>query len=154
MSRKYQQGVYAVEFAIVATVVLTLMFAAFEAARLMYAHNILVEASRRAARLAVVCAPSVGVPAAPAALRDLAMFDGTSLLRNLSTDNLSISYLTQAGAQANTWAEIVLVRATISNYQHALIIPGFFITLNSPAFSTTLPRESLGATRFGTTWCS
>ncbi len=39
------------------------------------------------------------------------------------------------------------VTAHFIKYQHQLLIPGLSLTLNSPSFSATLPRESLGVTR-------
>lgn len=154
-SRKGQAGVYSVEFAIVATVVFIIIFACLEVSRLMFTYNVLAEASRRAARLASVCAPDTsGSPDAPLALQSLALYDGTRIGPDLSTANLNIEYLSLDGTPAATFFDIALVRASIVNYQHSFIVPGLAFTFNSPDFSTTLPRESLGATRFGTTVCS
>ncbi|GAA4879552.1 TadE/TadG family type IV pilus assembly protein [Ferrimonas pelagia] len=157
MRVRRQRGTYLTEFAIVASVVFTAIFAVLEVARLMYTYNVLTEASRRSARLAAVCAPNnpAGVPSVYEDLKSLALFDGTTLVKNLTNDNLTIDYLDKDGASALTYSAISLVRASISDYQHQLLIPGFFITLNAPTFVTILPRESLGATRFGiTTICS
>ncbi|MBZ2168918.1 MULTISPECIES: TadE/TadG family type IV pilus assembly protein [Marinobacter] len=152
---KKQGGVYAVEFAIVASVVLVMIFAAFETGRLMFTFNTLEEVSRRAARLAVVCQPDLEVvPEAPDGLKALALDGMDELVTGLTLNNLNIRYLAENGAVANTAMQIDLVSASVENYQHQLIIPGFFITLNAPGFTTTLPRESLGATRFGMTVCA
>ncbi|QSP94965.1 pilus assembly protein [Marinobacter salinisoli] len=151
---KKQCGVYAVEFAIVASVVFLMIFAAFETGRLMFTYNTLEEISRRAARLAVVCLPDLeAVPEAPDGLKTLALDGMDELVTDLTLNNLNIRYLAENGAVANTAMQIDLVSASVENYQHQLIIPGFFINLNAPSFTTTLPRESLGATRFGTTVC-
>ncbi|MBY5920835.1 TadE family protein [Ferrimonas balearica] len=163
--KRHQQGVYVVEFAIVATVVFVILFACLEVARLMYSYNALTEASRRAARLAAVCAPvSGGAPEATNEMKALALFNGRQLVAGLSADNLTIDYLTETGSIAATVPDIRQVRATISNYQHELIIPGLFIQLNSPAFRTLMPSESMGQTRYpdantaqtinGVTYCS
>ena len=155
MRYKNKKGVYSVEFAIVAAVFFILLFAVIECARLMYTWNVLTEVSRRSARLATVCqvstASSPFSPTSPAVL-NAATFD-QSLIR-ITPENVDISYLNFNGAAATSFAEIRLVRAEIVNYQHSLLIPFFFITLNSPSFSTTLPAESLGVTRYGYTDCS
>ncbi|SDK00899.1 TadE-like protein [Ferrimonas sediminum] len=154
MTHSKQKGVYAVEFAIVATVVFVIIFACLEVSRLMFAYNVLTEASRRAARLAAVCAPdTTGVPTAPIALESLALFDGSDFAPNISTANLTIEYLRIDGTPAATFYGIDLVRASIVNYQHTFVVPGMTLQIDSPDFVTTLPRESLGATRFGTTVC-
>ncbi|MCW8994473.1 MAG: pilus assembly protein, partial [Psychromonas sp.] len=89
----------------------------------------------------------------PTGVLNAAIFADDPLLPNLNSMNINISYLRVNGATASTFSEIDLVRAEIRNYQHQLLIPFFSITLNSPSFSTTLPRESLGVTRYGYTEC-
>ena len=134
---KYQRGVYAVEFAIVAGIFFILLFAIIEVGRLMYTYNVLHEASRRAARIAVVCRID------DTDIKTMALFDGANLIPNLTTANLSISYLDEFGNVA-TGIDIVLVRADIANYQHQFLVPGLSRVINSPTFSAYLPRESLG----------
>ena len=134
---KYQRGVYAVEFAIVAGIFFMLLFAIIEVGRLMYTYNVLHEASRRAARIAVVCQID------DTDIKTMALFNGANLIPNLTTANLSISYLDEFG-NAATGIGIVLVRADIANYQHQFLVPGLSRGINSPTFSAYLPRESLG----------
>jgi len=134
---RYQRGVYAVEFAIVAGIFLMLLFAIIEVGRLMYTYNVLHEASRRAARIAVVCQMT------DTDIKNMGLFNGANLIPNLSPANLTISYLDKEGDEA-TGVAIVLVRAEIANYQHEFLVPGLYRVINSPTFSTYLPRESLG----------
>lgn len=134
---RYQKGVYAVEFAIVGGVFLLLLFAVIEVGRLMYTFNVLHEASRRAARLAVVCQIE------DSDISNMALFYDSKLIPNLSSGNLTITYIDESGNTA-TGTNIVLIRADISNYQHDFLIPGFAQVINSPTFTTYLPRESLG----------
>jgi len=151
-----QQGVYSVEFAIVGGLFFILLFAVFEVGRLFFVWNILTEASRRGARLATVCYFDTTAISSYEPMRRAAMFDNTSLAPGLTWSNLNISYLRLDGSVVNAADDIndiKLVRAEIVNYQHQLIIPGLFTVLNSPKFSTTLPRESLGVTREKTTLC-
>ncbi|MCL1127309.1 TadE/TadG family type IV pilus assembly protein [Shewanella surugensis] len=134
---KYQRGVYAVEFAIVGSIFLLLLFSIIEVSRLMYTYNVLHEASRRAARIAVVC--QIG----DTDIKTMGLFNGENLIPNLTTENLNISYLDES-ANVATGIDIVLVRADIVNYQHHFLVPGLSRVINSPTFSTYLPRESLG----------
>ncbi|GIU49797.1 TadE/TadG family type IV pilus assembly protein [Shewanella algidipiscicola] len=140
-----EKGVYTVEFAIVAGVFFILLFSAIEVGRLLYTYSVLQEASRRAARLAIVCQSVTNIDS-------LALFNGANLVPNLTADNLEISYLYSNGDVA-TGADIELVKAEIKNYQHDFWVPGLHLNLNSPVFTTTLTRESLGVFPGGTTVC-
>lgn len=152
-SRGKQQGVYSIEFAIVGAVFFLLFFAVLEVGRLFFVWNVLTEASRRGARLATVCHFDRDTLSAFDPMREAALFDKIPMAPNLSIENLKISYLELNGTPVVDPDDIELVRAEIINYQHQLTIPGLFMTLNSPSFSTTLPRESLGVTRTKYTSC-
>ncbi|MFT6926229.1 MAG: Flp pilus assembly protein TadG [Psychromonas sp.] len=166
--RSKQKGVYAVEFAIVGSLFFVLFFAVIEFARVIFTWDVLTEVSRRGARLATVChvqrqstdltSPDfrlIGAAATPNEVLTAAIFSDADydakMIPNLTPENIKISYLDYAGNTASTFAQISLVRAEIVNYSHQLLIPFFSITLNSPSFSTTLLRESLGVTRYGYT---
>lgn len=147
---KKLKGVYTVEFAIVGSLFFLMFFAAIEISRLLFTWNVLTEVSRRGARLATVCnlLSDTDVKTSiiePAGVVNLASFGDITMIPNLSADNIEISYLKVDGSTAGNIGEIRLVRAEIINYQHQLLIPGLFITLNSPTFKTTLVSESLGA---------
>ncbi|WP_188690097.1 TadE/TadG family type IV pilus assembly protein [Bowmanella pacifica] len=150
---KHQQGVYSVEFALVGTVFFITLFSVLEVGRLFFTWNVLAEASRRTARLAVVCDLDRDAMQPHADMLAAAAFDNQPLVPNLSAANLKIQYLNFDGSQASKFSEIRLVRAEIINYSFDLLIPGLSIQLNSPSFSATLPRESLGVTRYGYTQC-
>ncbi|WP_299804714.1 TadE/TadG family type IV pilus assembly protein [uncultured Shewanella sp.] len=144
------RGVYAVEFSIVASVFFLFLFSSIEVGRLLYTYNVLHEAARRAARIAVVCQVSTDI-------RAKALFNGANLVPNLTNNNLSITYLQLDGSNATDLvygSDIRLIRAEIINYQHQFLVPGLTQTLNSPTFSATLPRESLGVFKGGTSDCS
>jgi hypothetical protein len=142
---KQEKGVYMVEFAIVAGVFFVLLFSAIEVGRLIYTYSVLQEASRRAARLAIVCQASTDI-------NNLALFKGVKLVPNLNNSNLVIHYLAADGSVV-TGSDIEIVRAEILNYQHDFWVPGLHKTLNSPVFTTTLSRESLGVFPGGTINC-
>jgi len=153
-NKKSQRGVYAVEFAIVGSLFFLLLLAVLEIARLFFTWNILTEVTRRSARLAVVCHLDQTNIAAYTDMMNTALFNNNALITNLTTANIEVEYLGINGLTATTYSRIHYVRANIINYQHQLLIPGLFLTLNSPTFSTTLPRESLGVTRYKYTQCS
>jgi hypothetical protein len=102
--RSPQRGTAGVEFGIVCTVFMPLLFALFEYGRLMFVWNVLPEVTRRAARAAAVT--DFSDPAAMQALRRAALFrDDDSplpLAPNVGSANLRIEYLwqDQAGALA------------------------------------------------------
>ncbi|PKH02741.1 hypothetical protein CXF72_10020 [Psychromonas sp. MB-3u-54] len=157
-----QKGVYAVEFAIVGSLFFMLFFAVMIFFHVMFTWDVLTEVSRRGARLATVCQVSqnVGGPlfASDAVLNAAIDYDPISkesrMLRPLTKENLQISYLDYAGNTATTFTQIRLVHAKIVGYSYQLSIPFVDIPfLNSPSFSTTLPRESFGVTRYGYTTC-
>ncbi|WNC67652.1 TadE/TadG family type IV pilus assembly protein [Thalassotalea nanhaiensis] len=160
-------GVYTVEFAIVGSLFFLLFFSAIEIARLMFTWNVLTEVSRRGARLAVVC-PVVMNSVLDSNIANSASFS-EDFLFNLTMDNIEIKYINYAGGildlegdpnasppvlPQNTLNQIRLVKVSITGYQHQLLIPGLSLTLDSPSFTTVLPRESLGATRWGDSNCS
>jgi hypothetical protein len=142
--RNTQQGTTTVEFAFVGFLLFLILFGLIEVARVMFVMNSLVEVTRRAARVAVVCPvdhidiKKIGTFNSPAGS------DRSRYLQNLSTANFSLEYLNQFGAATTTFSDIDYVRFSISNYQHQMLIPGLNITINSQSFSTTMPVESLG----------
>ena len=145
MNRLRQRGITTVEFAIVGTVVLTLMFAIIEFGRMLFALNVLDEGARRSARLAAVCAVNDSAIANAAIL-------GT--LPGLTTSNVVIEYLDDNGAVLGdpagaNYTKIRYVRVRIVGYSFPIAIPFAAPTFTAPETSSTLPRESLGVPRFG-----
>jgi len=149
--RRNQSGTTSVEFAIIGTVVMTVLFAVIEFGRALFVMNALTEVTRRGARVATVC--PVNDPAGPRA----AVFadgDGRSTVVNgLTTGNVVIEYLDQAGSVVADpvagFGNIRYVRARIVNFTHQLVIPFVMPSLAMPGFATTVPRESLGIPREG-----
>jgi hypothetical protein len=152
-----QKGVTVVEMAIVAALAMVVLFGVLEVARAFFVVNALEEATRRGARVAVVC--QVNDPA----IARISIFNGSDdggasrLVGNLTPANVQIDYLDDGGnvvadPMGNFFA-ISFARVQIRDYQHQLLIPFFIRTITMPAFATTLPRESLGVTREGFTAC-
>jgi Flp pilus assembly protein TadG len=141
MMKKSQQGVTTVEFALIAVLAMIVLFGVIEVARALFVWNTLVEATRRGARMAVVC------PVNSPAIAHATIFgggDASPVLSGLSTSNVKIDYLNAAGATTAAFADMAYVQVAITGYQHTLFIPLVGQTLTVPPFSTTLPVESLG----------
>ncbi|MDC8759253.1 TadE/TadG family type IV pilus assembly protein [Janthinobacterium fluminis] len=91
-----QRGAAAVEFALVALLFFTLLFAVLEFGRMLYIYNTLQEVTRRAAREAVVRWVDQG-----AAIKTLALFGGAALPAGpeITAANISIQYLRKDGTE-------------------------------------------------------
>jgi Flp pilus assembly protein TadG len=143
---KQMRGVAMVEFAIVASLLMTLLFACIEFGRATYTFAALNEGTRRAARLAAVC--PLNDPRITAAVN----FMGVS---GFGDSNVNVSYLDANGASLTTPAlvDVHYVRVSVVGYTMPLAIPLVSATLTSPSFAVTLPAESLGILNAGPTAC-
>ncbi len=156
MNVRRQQGLATVEFAIVAGVILMMIFGVIEVARAFYTYAMLDEAARRGARVAAVC--PINDPAiAQAAAFDPGDGSGSRFVAGLSTANVLVEYL-DGGANvvanpgdAAGFVQIRFVRVSITGFEHQMFIPlvGGLASFFMPDFATVLPRESLGIPREG-----
>jgi len=144
MTLRKQQGTTTVEFAIVATMLFTVIFGVMEVGRALFVWNTLTEATRRGARVAAVCPVNHPSIARVAVLGDPLGGDTSPMIHGLSTANVQLEYLDDSGTPTAAFPEIRYVRVSINNYQHRLMIPLLAQTITAPPFSTTLPAESLG----------
>lgn len=130
-SRKTQQGVAAVEFALIAVILFTLLFGIMEMGRILFMMNTTTEATRLGARLAVVCDPNAS--AIKSRMVGLAGF--------LTPGNIDVVYL-PGGCTVDT-CRYVTVSVTGITVQS--IVPLIPVNFPMPSFSTTLPRESMSS---------
>jgi Flp pilus assembly protein TadG len=140
---KRQRGVTTVEFAIVGSVLMAILFGAVEFGRLLWTYAVLSESARRATRLAAVC------PVDDPKIRAAAMYDDSSLVPpGLTADKVEIAYLAADGQAVENPAAhagaIHWVRVSILPFRYEFVVPGYVPTLTTRQFSATLPRESLG----------
>lgn len=152
-SRRSQQGTALVEFAIVGALALTLLFGVLEIARAVFVANALAEATRRGARMAVVC------PVNDPAIAQVATFnvsgggDTSPIVNNLDVSDFVLQYLDRNGTvledPVGSFALIRYIQLRVVGFEHTLLIPFLNYTLTMPEFATTLPRESLGIPRSG-----
>ncbi|MDE2254277.1 MAG: pilus assembly protein [Betaproteobacteria bacterium] len=127
-----QRGSAIVEFALVAVVFFTVLLAIIDFGRILFQWNAAAEATRLGARMAVVC--DVGDPSVLSNMRKVL------LNQNLTSAQLSVAY-NPSGCTSSTCTSVTV---SISGYQIPFISPFMgFLMPSVPAFSTTLPRESM-----------
>ena len=135
--RRGERGSTLVEFAIGATLFLTVMFAVIEFGRALWVHNALSDAARRGARYAVV-----HTAADSAAVKNVVVYGdpagGTNpLVENLTTSNVNVTY-SGFGLSGGT------ATVSISNYSFQFVVPIVRTSIQMPSYSTTLTAESAG----------
>ena len=150
-AKSNEKGSTLVEFAIGATVFLTVLFSVLEFGRALWIHNALADAARRAARYAVnqpASAPAGssanGTDIGPSvtAIKNVAIYGdpagGTNpLVNDLTLDNVQVHYVDFGLGQGT-------VAVTITDYEFELVTPIIGTTIPMPNYNTTLTGESAG----------
>jgi Flp pilus assembly protein TadG len=153
MNRKHMRGTYTVEFAVIGLLVFTLLFGVVEIGRLYFTVNALDEAVRRGTRLAAVCDINDEVVLRRAIFNAAGDAGNSQLIGDLTTANLTLTYLDVNGAlvanpgdlvSLNGFRAIRYVQLSLQNFVFNLFIPGIGVPITLPPFRATLPRESLG----------
>ncbi|MBA5762310.1 pilus assembly protein [Vibrio sp. 404] len=163
MMTKRQKGVTQVEFIIIATTVLLLLFAILEFAAYFYSTQMVNEVTRRAARLAAVCHISDR--------DDIPQLGSLTALypAGFTADNIEISYLDADGEAVDVsgflttppadsatlqaqFDQVRYVQARAINYNYNFVVLSTLLSItgNTPSFETILPAESLGILRQAT----
>ncbi len=124
-----QRGIAAVEFALVASFLFTLLFGIMEMSRVLFYWNTVTEVTRLGARLAVVC----NKDAATVKTRM------SNMLGILTPGNIDITY-TPGGCDINSCRSVTV---SIRGLNVSTFVPFVPLNLSMPSFSTTLPRESM-----------
>lgn len=136
-TRRSERGAAIVEFAVAATVFLTLTFAVLELGRLLWVHNALTDATRRGARYAVN-QPQTAV----ADIKNMTVYGNTAgtgspLVSDLTPAQVNVTY-DNFGIATGT------VKVEIQAYDFRFVLPFVGTTLRMPAYSTTLTGENSG----------
>jgi Flp pilus assembly protein TadG len=143
-TNKNERGAALIEFAIVATVFLTVLFGILEFGRLFWTHNALRDAARKGARYATVRKnDTAGINA----VKNMVVFGdpnanpatATPIVSGLTPANVDVQYANYNGLQLSSRATV-----SITNYQFQFAVPLVGGTINMPAYSTSLPGESAG----------
>lgn len=131
-----EEGASLLEFAIAATVFLTVLFAVVEFGRALWVHNALSDAARRGARYAVLHkATDIEDVKKIVVYGDLT--ETTPLLDNFSTGNVDVIY-------DNFKLDGGTVRVSVHDYDFQLILPLLVSSIRMPNYTTTLTGESAG----------
>ena len=159
--RKNERGTTIAEFAMVALLFFTLIFAIIEFGRLIYTHNALTDATRRGARFAAL---HHGATANDMnAVKNFVVYganatfdpDGTPtsppLINNLTTDMVTVDFqgIDADGDPATPGTlpygtNLGSATVSIENYEFNLSIPLIGRTLTLPKYTTTSMAESAG----------
>jgi Flp pilus assembly protein TadG len=144
--KKSVQGLFTVEFAIIAAALFLILFTVIELSRIIWIWNTADEATRRGARVAAVCPINH-----PAVLETTIFAPAGSgvpspILRGLTTSNVAVEYLDADGVAETSFSLIKYVRVSLNNYTVTPLIPFVDKTFTLPSFETTIPSESLGFT--------
>lgn len=133
----HQRGVAAVEFAIISSLLFTMLLGVVEMGRLFWTWNAAVEATRYGARLAVVCD-----------LNDSHIKSRmVGRLPSLGNSNIVVTYLNPPAADNTcTTANCKAVKVSLTGYTHNTILPFVPLSLTLPPFSTTLRKEFMSST--------
>ena len=147
-----ERGGTLIEFTVVATGFFTMLLAICAGSNLYFAHNALVESTRRGARFAATQAASspagtitTGTNVGPSltAIRNYTIYgneegNGTPVL-SLQPDNVTVEY-SQFGVGTGS------VSVSITNYRYYFVIPGLNTEIVMPAYRSTQAGESAGTT--------
>ena len=150
-AKSNERGATLVEFAIGATVFLTVMFCVLEFGRALWIHNALADAARRAARYAVnqpastppgVKVTGTNVGPSVTAIKNVAVYGdpagGTQpLVNDLTPEKVNVKY-SDFGLGAGT------VAVTITEYQFQFVTPIIGTSIPMPNYNTTLTGENAG----------
>jgi hypothetical protein len=146
INKHKQKGAETVEFAMIAVLFFAVLFVIIECGRALFVWNALAEATRRGARMAVVCPYQSPIPAQVAIFDVIGGALGTSpIINGLTPAMVSVRYLNPAGAVEANPMLIEVVEVSITGYTYTLIIPLWGSSFTAPAFTTTLSTESLGS---------
>lgn len=148
-----QRGAALVEFTVGALVFLTATFGVLELSRLLWTHNALSDAARRAARYAVNQAnPADANPeAAPVnieAVKRVAVYGnpegtGEPVVNGLEVDDVSVDYTNSTVTGVFGYPD-GSVSVSITGYEFAFVVPLLATTISMPDYATTLTAESAG----------
>ncbi len=138
-NRSDERGAALVEFAIGATIFLSAVFGVLEVGRLLWVHNSLVDATRRAARYAVNHDMSTQSQdeAKNMAVYGNAAGTGQPLVQDLTTAQVKVTH-------QNFKLGGGTVTVKIENYDFNFVLPLVSQNLTMPAYQTSLTGENAG----------
>lgn len=138
-----ERGAAIVEFAIVGTLFFTMLFGIIEFGRLLWIHNELTRATRRAARYAVTHGDAGFGNAKNVAVYGRADAGGTArpIIPDLTVGDVTVTGSSEYGINVGT------VTVTI-DYQFSYVVRLIGTYVQMPTYQTVLPAESGGCENF------
>jgi len=136
-ARKSERGASLVEFAIAATVFLTVTFAVLEFGRALWVYNALADAARKGARYAVLHDATSIDDVKRMVVYGNTAGTGNPVVDNLSVTNVDVTY-PGFGLDQGT------VTVSITNYQFQFVLPLLPVSIQMPSPTTTLTGECAG----------
>ncbi len=139
-----ERGAALVEFAMVATVFIMVLFGVIEFGRMFWTHNALRDAARRGVRYAAVRKnDSAGITA----VKKMVVYgdpnanpaSAAPLLPGLTTSNVNVEYQNYNGILLSSRATV-----SITGYNFQFSVPLIGGSMTMPAYRTSLPGESVG----------
>lgn len=143
-NRKGERGAALLEFSLAATVFLVVIFGTLEFGRLLWSHNALTDATRRAARYAVTRTKSNDpASAAQKAIKNVAVYGnpegtGNALVDGLKPDQVLVTFSNDYGLGAGS------VSVEVDKYEFQFVVPLLGTKMQMPAYRTALTSESAG----------
>jgi len=136
--KRDERGATLVEYAIAATVFVTMLFAVLEFGRALWVHNALTDAARRGARYAVLHSVN-----SDASVKNVVVYGDSAggtqpFLPDLTTGNVEVTYSPDFSVNEGT------ATVKITNYKFNFVLPLLPKSITMPAYSTTLTAESAG----------
>ncbi len=149
-THRKQQGVTVVEFSLISSTLLLLVFGILELGYFTFNLQALNDLTRKAARIATVCQVSDGD-----VIKSLALSETDLVPKGFTSTNLDIDYLNSSGQKVDNIfaanAPIQYVRAKVVGYNYGfsglLNFLGENGVVSIPPFETILAAESLGVGR-------
>ena len=155
-NKNSEEGVATIEFAVTAAFFLMMLLAVFSGGYLFWAHNALVEATRRGARYAAnECKADLeGCPGSDtvvARVRNVTLYGnaagtGSPLIQSLQPENITIEYSVNTAPTGQLPNDFGTARGTVSvkivNYNFNFVLSPVPITM--PPYQTTVMGESAG----------
>lgn len=143
-NRRRERGAALVEFAIVATVFLTSLFAVIEFGRFFWTHNALRDAARRGARYAAVRKNDT---AGQTAVKKMVVYGDPNantstaqpVVPGLTMSNVTLDYVNYGGIQLSS-----RVSVSITGMQFQFAVPLVGGKVNLPSYRTSSAGESAG----------
>ena len=143
-NREGERGAALLEFTLASTLFIVVIFGTLEFGRLLWVHNALTDATRRAARYAVTRGKSNDATSdIQKAIKNVAVYGnpegtGSPLVDGLAPGQVLVTFSDDYGLGAGS------VSVEIDKYEFQFVVPILGTKMQLPAYRTALTSESAG----------